>query len=253
MRKFVFSDEFLLKYGKHVPYYRVNTNQFRPELIVDEYNKYFDKNEISWKGKKILEIGCGKTNSTGYEISARSNSEVFLAEPFVVFDQVADNIFLTQISKKYNLTKEALAKMVTRVKSFREIPFGHIDIVVSSSVLEHVSNLNKLLEEVTSVSKPEVKMLHIVDYRDHFFKYPYHFLQFSHYVWNNFLNPGDLTRTRQSEHLRIFDQYGYKTEILYEKKDPKEFEKIYQNIDKCFDKNDQTLSIGLSAILVSKK
>ena len=35
-------------------------------------------------------------------------------------------------------------------------------------------------------------MLHVVDYRDHFFKYPLHFLQFSQNTWRRFLNPGRL-------------------------------------------------------------
>ena len=253
VRKFIFSDEFLLKYGKYVPYYRINTNQLRPEVIVNEYEKYLKENKINWEGQKILEVGCGKTNSTGYEISARSGSEVFLVEPFVIFDQIADDILLEQVSKKYNLSKEAIANMVTRVKNFKEIPHKSIDIVVSSSVLEHVNTFEKLVEDLANTSKAEVKMLHIADYRDHFFKYPYHFLQFSNNVWNKFLNPGDLTRTRLSEHLKIFEKNKFKTEILHEERQEEEFEKIRQNINRCFDRNNPTLSVGRVVMLVSKK
>jgi hypothetical protein len=62
-------------------------------------------------------------------------------------------------------------------------------------------------------------MIHIVDYRDHFFKYPFHFLQFSSPVWYRYLDPGDLCRARIGDHLRAFEAHGFRTAVLAKEQD----------------------------------
>ena len=75
-----------------------------------------------------------------------------------------------------------------------------MDVVLSNSVLEHVQDLPALFAELARILAPGGVMLHRVDYRDHFFKYPFHFLLYPRWVWNWFLNPGDLPRWRYDDH-----------------------------------------------------
>lgn len=62
--------------------------------------------------------------------------------------------------------------------------------------------------------KPGGHMIHRVDYRDHFFKYPYMFLTFSQDTWRRYLNPGDLPRWRVSDHVRAFEAAGGQVRVL---------------------------------------
>jgi hypothetical protein len=69
-------------------------------------------------------------------------------------------------------------------------------------------------------------MLHQVDYRDHFFKYPYAFLTFSDRAWARWLDPGDLPRWRIGDHLAAFDMAGFETEVLSRQSDADAFARI---------------------------
>jgi hypothetical protein len=87
--------------------------------------------------------------------------------------------------------------------------------------------------------KPGAFMIHCIDYRDHFFKYPYHFLLFSKKTWDTFLNPGDLFRYRVSDHVNIMENAGFKVNALTGSKDSLEFEKIRTMVHPDFNKYSQ--------------
>ena len=95
-------------------------------------------------------------------------------------------------------------------------------------------------------------MLHIVDYRDHFFKYPLHFLQFSARTWRRFLDPGDLPRWRLSHHLMALDRAGFDTRVMRQEEDAREFERIRFHISPDFDLEDPRLGV-LNAVLYCER
>jgi hypothetical protein len=73
-------------------------------------------------------------------------------------------------------------------------------------------------------------MIHRVDYRDHFFKYPYFFLMFSDWVWNTFLNPGDLYRWRLDDHLEAAKRAGVRVETTYIETDHEAYRRLNHRI-----------------------
>jgi len=85
--------------------------------------------------------------------------------------------------------------------------------------------------------------LHIVDYRDHFFKYPLHFLQFSEQTWQSFLNPGDLPRWRLGQHVTALKHAGFQVIVLHQEIDVDNFAWIQQRISNHFDLTDPTLGV----------
>ena len=91
-------------------------------------------------------------------------------------------------------------------------------------------------------------MLHIVDYRDHFFAFPYHHLLWSDRVWRWFLNPGDLPRWRIGDHMRAFETNGFAVKTLMAKAIPAEFEKVRTRIHPKFQnysEQDLTTAFGI--------
>jgi len=238
IRKFLFTEKFLTKFSQFIPYYQTNINQSNPSLIVDNYAKFLDKN-ITLNQLRILEIGAGATNSTGYEMVARQWGQVILFEPYAEFNEYTD----TKLFDKYFHYNPFIKENVKRVDTLSKVEDNSIDLVLSSSVLEHVLDPEKLFLDLTRVSKKEGVMLHLIDYRDHFFKYPYHFLQFSKKSWNRFLNPGDLPGWRLSDHLKIFKKLGFSVTFLEKRVDETNFCKIKPHVSEDYDVNDPDLKV----------
>jgi len=240
IRKFFFTGQVLNKIGKYIPYYQTNTAQLSPKPIVDNFEKYLNQKNIKIHGKTILEIGTGISNSTGYEIMARGAAKYFAYEPYVKYDNQIDDKLFEQIKKDYpNLGKNCVSRLI----NLNNIQNNSIDILLSQSVLEHVNNVEQLITELKPLLSQSGCMLHVVDYRDHFFKYPYHFLQFSKNIWDRFLNPGDLGRWRINQHIHQFEKVGFKVDVLHSETDTENFEKIKPYLHNDYKNNDKMNSV----------
>jgi hypothetical protein len=98
------------------------------------------------------------------------------------------------------------------------LPSGSIDVVVTTSVLEHVPEplLRRLLSECRRVMNDASVMSHVIDYSDHYSHSdssigPYNFLRFSDEEWRRF-NP-DLhfqNRLRHADYGRLFQELGFR-------------------------------------------
>jgi len=128
---------------------------------------------------------------------------------------------------------------------------GIIDLVVSHSVLEHLSS-RKRVALARSHMVPGGRMCHAIDFRDHFFKYPFHFLQFEKRTWTRWLDPGDLPRWRLSDYLRLFDELGYRAEVPVQESDAAGYAKIRDRVSKDFDRDDPTMSVTLVTLVVRR-
>ena len=231
IRKFILRDRFLTRCEKWIPYYEPSQNESSPVPIVDLYWKYSLQKDINLIGKNILEIGSGTTNSTGYEIEGRGANYIGY-EPYASFNEEQDDrIYQTEIANRFSNIDRNKVSRILKLSSLYE---NSIDIVFSHSVLEHVDNLDELLIGLKRVLKKRACMFHIVDYRDHFFKHPFHFLQFSKKVWNAFLNPGDLPRARITDHLHSFQNQGFSVEILERRMDKVAFHAVKKYIHDDF-------------------
>ncbi len=247
IRKFFFTTNLLNYIGKYMPYYQVNKNQQFPNPIVSTYKNEIERIGLNVKNKIILEIGTGSTLSTGYELVHLTHCKYIANEPFVSFNNKLDNRLQLQLKQHYNINT---IPEINSEKDLNRIESQSVDVVLSNSVLEHVTNMDNLLAQLKRILKPEGVMIHSVDYRDHFFKYPYHFLQFSEKTWNKWLNPGDLPRWRLTDHEQLFKKYGF--EVFIVKKDilASDFEVIVPKISDCFAKNDPYLGVSYALIQV---
>ncbi|HEX2852216.1 MAG TPA: methyltransferase domain-containing protein [Opitutaceae bacterium] len=249
VRRFVLRDALLLRFGALFPYYRTNRNQVDPAPLVDDYARLLRSVDFAPQGKSILEIGVGRTNSTGYELAARFAPEALsLLEPFVEFAPAEDAQLLKKVATRHQQTVDSLAQRVTRLKDLRAIPTASIDLVLSASVLEHVSDPAALFAELKRVLKPGGGMLHLVDYRDHFFKYPYHFLQFPKTTWNRWLNPGDLPVWRVYDHVEQLGAAGFSVRLLEEKSDAEAFARLAPRLAADYRRDDPRVQIATAAL-----
>ncbi|MBC8146405.1 MAG: methyltransferase domain-containing protein [Bacteroidetes bacterium] len=252
LRKFIFTEKLLKKVNQFIPYYVTSQNQVDPKPIVDQYEKYLTMDDNIIKEKTILEIGTGITNSSGYEMAAREWGFIYLMEPYAELDKELDDLLLSRLVKSQDRNNKILKSQVQRLGELEAIENQSIDLILSNSVLEHVSNLQKLFSELKRVLSEDGVMLHIVDYRDHFFKYPYHFLQFSRKNWDRFLNPGDLPVWRLDDSLQIIDELDLSVQILEQRIDNQNFDKIKPNISNDYDLNNPFIAVSFAVLQVKK-
>jgi len=247
VRRFVFPER-LQGIGRYLPFYRTNLAETEPDHICRLYVDWLARACRSVSGKRVAEVGSGATNAVGYALVCAGAVRVWCVEPYVAFDRKTDGVLLQQLSRLHNRDPEKIAAAVTRSDSFASIGIGNADIIFSHSVLEHVSNLATFFSESSTALANEGVMLHIVDYRDHFFKYPLHFLQFSTRTWQKYLDPGDLPRWRLRHHRAALERAGFDVRVLHQDEDPSEFARIRSHIAADFDLEDPSLGV-LSAVL----
>ena len=186
--------------------------------MVRLYTKRMESRKpANWpRGFTVLEVGTGATNGSCYELAAQGAERAISLEPFVALNSAAD----AEQMALSGMRREELAARVQRLTSIAELPDASVDCILSNSVLEHVTDLDTLFAQLTRVLRPGGFMLHIVDYRDHFFRYPYHFLIWSKKTWDRWLNPGDLPRWRITDHIEAIERCGLTPDVLLAKPTP---------------------------------
>ncbi len=229
-RRFVFSDSLLRHIGRFIPYYQTNVGVVDPASIASLFLKHLDDLRVSLEGKTILEIGCGQTMAVGYALAASRGCNVIGYEPYVPFNPALD----TRLKATLFCQSLSSAPTVRWTSDLGSISPTSIDIVVSNSVLEHVTDVDCLLADLDPLLVPEAIHLHQIDYRDHFFKYPYEFLTFNQRIWNRWLNPGDLPRLRLDDHIARFHTAGWEVSIRERDEDPTAFQRVESRLHPDF-------------------
>lgn len=247
MRRFLLADRTIARFSKFVPYYRTNQGELDPRPVVDAYEKGLSTAGVAIRGRRVAELGVGATNSTAYALALRGAESVLAVEPYVPLDRERDQALFAKLADGHDVRA-----VVSRVSSLAAAADGSVDIVLSSSVLEHVRDLDALFSAASRALTPRGCMLHLVDYRDHFFKYPYHFLQFRRETWDRYLDPGDLPRWRLSDHLRALGRHGFAPRVLESTTLEHDFARIRGRLSADFDPSDPTTAVATATIFAAR-
>ena len=237
-----------------LPGFRSNAGTLSCARVLSLYEQYLaPRLGAGWpQGRRLLEVGIGATNSSAYEASALGAASAVALEPYVPLDPALDDAMLTECAQRHSLAEKAVAGKVRRITTLDAEADASIDLVLSNSVLEHVTDMETLTWDLCRVLAPGGVMLHLVDYRDHFFRYPYHHLLWSEAVWNRWLNPGDLPRWRIRDHVECFQRHGLQVEILRATALAAEFEKVRRRIHPHFTRYDESaLSTAFGVLYVT--
>jgi len=89
-----------------------------------------------------------------------------------------------------------------------------VDIVVSTSVFEHVDDPAANVHALSRLTRPDGLHIHFIDLRDHFFRYPFEMLHYSDRTWRAWLNPtSNHNRYRLWDYRRAFEENFEEVEI----------------------------------------
>jgi SAM-dependent methyltransferase len=247
-RRFLFTEYLANRLARWLPYYASSENERHPDRIVTAYTNALSKVDLALTGKRVLEVGAGRTNAVGYGLVGGGAQSVVLLEPFVSFDPARDDAV-----RNANPAMAAIdPASVTRAVGFGHVSPSSVQLLLSNSVLEHVSDPNTFFADCLSALSSDGVMLHVVDYRDHFFKYPYAFLTFSKKTWDRWLNPGDLERWRMYDHVEAMRAAGFDVSILHEESNPEEFATVRDQLDSGFLPPRQGLDV-MRAVIFARK
>jgi SAM-dependent methyltransferase len=242
----------LHRLGRYLPYYRTNLAEAKPDQICRLYVDWLAQVRRSVRGRRVLEVGSGATNGAGYALACAGAKRVWCVEPHVALERGRDAVLLAQIADRHAQDPSAIAAAVSRCVSLADVGAGQADVILSHSVLEHVGDLAALVSQMGAALATGGVMLHIVDYRDHFFRYPLHFLQFSRWTWQHFLDPGDLPRWRLGHHKAALERAGFNPRVIHQVEDAGQFARIRPHVSCDFDLNDPNLGV-LQAVLYCER
>ena len=206
-----------------------------PAAAVGRYVETLAAHKDSLNGKRVLVFGYGGNFAIGAELLRAGAAHVVLLDRFAPPDN-RRNRELVQTYPKYFSLKHGrvrpAAKFVTLihedVKNVKTAPF---DLVVSTSVYEHLDDPQGLTSALAALTKPSGAHLHYVDLRDHYFKLPFEMLAFSEKIWKNWLNPtSNLNRFRLRDYQRVFDSCFAKVEMNIVAREPEAFAKARARI-----------------------
>lgn|SRR5574341_581877 len=168
-----------------------------PPVAVKRYVDVLSSRGSSFWGKRVLAFGYGGRFDVGFSLLKEGASHVILCDKYARPDE-SHNLRLFGAEQKYFVVEKSGLRprkewMTLLQMDIREIQargeVEAVDIVLSSSVYEHLDDVEGITRALAHLTKLDGIQIHYVDLRDHFFKYPFEMLRFSESTWRNWLNP----------------------------------------------------------------
>jgi hypothetical protein len=205
-----------------------------PDTAVRRYVEVLRARSASVKGKRILVFGYGGRFDVGIGLLEAGADHVVLCDKYAPPDDAHNSGLLPKYDKHLFLDngrpRPRPEHMTLLEADVREVhlsaEFQPVDLVVSSSVYEHLEDVDGLTRALAALTQPAGLHIHYVDLRDHFFKYPFEMLAYSEKAWRTWLNPtSNHNRFRLWDYRRVFEKYFKQVEIQILKSDEAAFEK----------------------------
>lgn len=187
-----------------------------PFSAVSRYVAVLAEAGISITGRRVMVFGYGGRFAVGVDLLKRGASQVVLCDHFVLLDEERNRLllpaygeFLNQENGRVLPDPERITLVHGDIRTSQvQSQAERVDLVLSTSVYEHLEDVDGITAALASLTTPHGAHLHFVDLRDHYFKYPFEMLAYSGFIWKTFLNPtSNLNRYRVPQYLRLFEKY----------------------------------------------
>ncbi len=250
---------FLLKRGWII---KPGSETSAPEESANRYKHNLEKAGVSIIGSDLMIFGYGGHFDTACVLLKMGANHVTLCEFDTPPDHVNNAALLPSNSdylrKEGNLilTNERYITLVQGDirKLALDKSIEKSDIVVSLSVYEHLRDVPGITRALESITKPGGVHLHLVDLRDHFFKFPFEMLCYSEKVWVGWLNPASHhNRYRFGDYQKVFEELFKEVEIEVLSRDIEAFKKSKARIRDEFLSGDPHLDSITSVKIFARK
>jgi hypothetical protein len=208
-----------------------------PQQAAAHYIDTLKEAGYSLTGKRVMLFGYGGRFAVGCALLRAGASHVVLCEKGAPPDHTYNRHLLPE-NDAYLSEKEGqiaprpevmtlLQGDITRMSGKVKL----VDFVLSTSVYEHLFDVEGITAALAALTGPAGVHLHFVDLRDHFFKYPFEMLCYDESTWRHWLNPtSHHNRFRVWDYRRVFDRCFEKVEIKINQSDVEAFNRTRERI-----------------------
>jgi hypothetical protein len=193
-----------------------------PFAAVSRYVEVLAARGLSFQNKRVLVFGYGGRFDMGFSLLKEGAAHVILCDKFAPPDEPhnrqlfgAEDEYFFADSKGLRPRPKWMTLFEDDIRGFQAPgQFEPVDFVVSSSVYEHVDDVEGITRALVALTKQDGLHIHFVDLRDHFFKYPFEMLSFSERTWTTWLNPSsNHNRYRLWNYRKVFEACFAQVEI----------------------------------------
>ena len=233
-----------------------------PLAAVKRYVEVLSERGLSFQGKRVLVFGYGGRFDIGFGLLKAGAAHVILCDKYAPPDEVHNQRVFASEEKYFFMEKEGLRPRpewitlleadVRDAQATKQI--GPVDFVISSSVYEHVDDVEGITRALAKLTKPDGLHIHYVDLRDHYFKYPFEMLRFSENTWRTWLNPStNHNRYRLWNYRDAFKSCFAQVEIKILTREEDAFRKLLPRIRPEFvSGNLEEDAVGVILLIASK-
>ena len=246
-------------------FWNLYTSDFEKlDTVFQNIIEVFDKGEITFKDKVVLELGPGNSYINAFNALMCGAKKVYLVDKFprVIETKGQQEYFkkeLDFISRKYNRPlffikngKVDPQYIESVPKDLTETDIINVDIVISKSVFEHIKDVEGNVKKLSEILVPDGVMYHFIDLRDHYnFNNPFLFYKYGDRVWNKYLTKEGHTytnRLRYDDFCRLFEKHEF--EMIAE--EVQRFD-LPINIRNQFVGQKEDLKVGIMQVVLCKK
>ena len=210
-----------------------------PLAAVKRYVDVLSECGLSFQGKRVFVFGYGGRFDIGFGLLKAGAAHVILCDKYASPDESHNRQRFASEKKYFVLDDNRLrprSEWITLVEAdIRDLrvtsQLEAVDFVISSSVYEHVDDVEGITQALASLTKPDGLDIHYIDLRDHFFKYPFEMLSFSESTWRRWLNPTtNHNRYRLWDYRNAFQACFEQVEINILSREEEAFRKLLPRI-----------------------
>jgi SAM-dependent methyltransferase len=231
-----------------------------PRRAAIRYQADLAEQGITIQGKHILVFGYGGRFAIGVELLRLGAAHVTLTDLFAPPDDRRNDYLLPEFGEyleRVDGQVQPKTKYLTLLHGdIRAAAAGFkdrlLDGVVSTSVYEHLGDVDGITAALASTLKPGGFFIAYIDLRDHYFKLPFEMLCYEEKVWEKWLNPtSNLNRYRMRDYRRVFERHlpGFVMDVT--ESSPDQFARVKARIRPEFlsgdDKEDAVTQIRVIA------
>ncbi|HUE99646.1 MAG TPA: hypothetical protein VMN99_10355 [Anaerolineales bacterium] len=233
-----------------------------PFAAIQRYADVLSKHGLSFQGQRVLVFGYGGRFDIGFGILKEGAAHVILCDKYAPSDKTHNYRMFSTEEKYFAVENQGLrprAEWMTLLEAdIRDVQdsgtIEPVDIVISSSVYEHLDEVEGITCALAGLTKPDGIHIHYVDLRDHFFKYPFEMLRFSESTWRRWLNPSSHhNRYRLWDYRSAFEACFEHVEIEVLSREEEAFRKVLPRLRPEFVSGDVNEdAVGVIQVVASK-
>ena len=233
-----------------------------PFAAVKRYVDVLSERGLSFHGKRALVFGYGGRFDIGFGLLKEGAAHVILCDKYAPPDEAHNWRMFAAEEKYFVAEKQGLwprPEWMSLLESdIRDVQVSGeiepVDMVISSSVYEHLEDVEGITRALAGLTRPDGIQVHFVDLRDHFFKYPFEMLRFSEHTWRMWLNPSTHhNRYRLWDYRRAFEACLENVEIEILTREEEAFRKVMPRVRREFISGSMDEdAVGVILVIASK-